>query len=92
MIETPAVRVMLLRQESLAAVPDALGAFLGLGRAVPVPKRNEAAGKGYALGLRRLPRGRPAARPVRDVVYSSRYARHFYADSELVRLHERWGE
>ena len=91
-IETPAVRVMLVRQESLAAVPDALGAFLGLGRAVPLPKRNEAAGKGYAsayddfLAAVRLPVA------VRDLAYQSRYARHFYADSELVRLHERWGD
>ena len=32
-IETPAVRVLLLRQENLAAAPDALGDFLGLRRA-----------------------------------------------------------
>jgi hypothetical protein len=27
---------------------------------------------------------------VLDEVYDSRYARHFYADSELTRLRRRW--
>ena len=91
LIETPAVRVMLIRQESLGAVPDALGEFLDLGRAVPVPKRNEATGKGYAASYQEFLAAVRLPVAVRDEAYGSRYARHFYADSELVRLHERWG-
>ncbi|MDQ1466831.1 MAG: hypothetical protein QOH10_1246 [Actinomycetota bacterium] len=90
-IETPTVRVMLIRQEGLASVPDALGEFLGLGRAVPVPKRNEATGKGYAASYRDFLAAVRVPVAVREEAYESRYARHFYADSELVRLHERWG-
>ena len=90
-IETPSVRVLLVRQENFATVPDALAAFLGLARPVPVPARNEAAQRPYAetyqdfLATARLPAS------LRDQAYGSRYARHFYADSELERLHERWG-
>jgi hypothetical protein len=90
-IETPAVRVMVIRQENLAAVPDALGEFLGLGRPVPVPKRNEATGKAYAASYREFLAAVRLPAAARDEAYGSRYARHFYADSELARLHERWG-
>jgi hypothetical protein len=89
-IETPAVRVMLVRQESLAAVPDALGRFLGLEGALPVPRRNEATAKGYASAYDDFLAAVRLSATVRDLAYESRYARHFYADSELARLHERW--
>jgi len=91
LIETPAVRVMVIRQENLAALPGALGEFLGLGSPVPVPKRNEAAAKGYAESYRDFLAAVRLPAAVRDEAYGSRYARHFYADSELARLHERWG-
>lgn len=90
-VETPAVRVMFIRQESLGAVPDAIGEFLGLGRPVPVPKRNEATDKSYAAAYRDFLAAVRIPAAVRDEAYGSRYARHFYADSELVRFHERWG-
>jgi hypothetical protein len=57
---------------------------------VPVPARNEARGKAYGgryeefLAAVRLP-GR-----LLDTAYDSRYARHFYADSELERFRRRW--
>jgi hypothetical protein len=90
LIETPAVRIMVIRQESLAAVPDALGEFLRLGQAVPVPKRNEATAKGYADSYRDFLVAVRFPAPVLDEAYESRYARHFYADSERVRLRGRW--
>jgi hypothetical protein len=90
-IETPTARVLVIRQENLAAVPDLLGDFLGVGRTVPVPVRNEATTKSYADTYEDfLARARFPAR-VLDDAYGSRYARHFYADGELARLHERWG-
>lgn len=89
-IETPTARVLVVRQENLDVVPDVLGDFLGVGGTVPVPVRNEATTKAYAAAYEDfLARARFPAR-VLDDAYGSRYARHFYADSELARLHERW--
>ena len=82
---------MLIRQESLVAAPDALGDFLGRGRPVPVPVRNEATAKGYAESYRDFLAGARLPASVLDEAYGSRYARHFYADSELASLRERWG-
>jgi len=90
-IETPAARVLLIRQESLAGAAAALGEFLGLAHAVAVPVRNEATTKAYAASYRDFLRTVRIPVRVRDEAYGSRYARHFYADSELARLHERWG-
>jgi hypothetical protein len=89
-VETPAARVLLIRQENFAVVPDALGEFLGRGRAVPVPARNQATTKDYAASYRDFLAGVRFPANVLDEAYGSRYARHFYADSELARLHERW--
>ena len=82
---------MLIRQENLDAASDALGDFLGLDHPVAVPKRNEATVKGYAEAYERFLSEVRFPESVRNEAYGSRYARHFYADSELVRLHERWG-
>jgi Putative capsular polysaccharide synthesis protein len=90
-IETPSVRVLLLRQENLDSAPDALARFLGLARPVAVPTRNEASTKGYAPAYREFLAKARIPESVRDQAYRSRYARHFYADSELARLHQRWG-
>ena len=71
--------------------PTALGRFLGRPAPVPVagPQRGDrqgvrGAGTGEFLAAVRL----PAA--VLDQAYASRYARHFYADSELERFRRRW--
>ena len=90
MIETPAARVLLLRQENLDAAPAALGGFLGRPAPVPVPARNEAATKEYAGRYREFLASVRLPEPVLDEVYGSRYARHFYADSELERFRRRW--
>ena len=90
MIETPTARVLVIRQENLAAAPDVLGDFLGRGRTVPVPVRNEATTKGYAEPYRDFLACARFPASVLDEAYGSRYARQFYADSELARLRERW--
>lgn len=89
-IETPPVRVLLLRQENLALAPAALAGFLGRPAAVAVPARNEAAEKEYAAQYREFLASVRLPGPVLDQAYSSRYARHFYADSELERFRQRW--
>jgi hypothetical protein len=90
LIETPAVRVLLLRQESLDAAPGALARLLGLDRPVPVPVRNDAGTKGYAAGYRAFLSSVRIPEPVLDEAYDSRYARHFYADDEMARFRDRW--
>jgi hypothetical protein len=89
-IEAPNARVLLLRQENLAAAPDALARFLGHAAPLPVPPRNEAAGKDYAARYREFLASVRLTESVLDEVYDSRYARHFYADTELERFRRRW--
>ena len=67
-----------------------LARFLHRREPVPVPARNEGRDKAYGdryrefLGAARLPA------EVLDQAYASRYARHFYADSELDEFRRRW--
>jgi hypothetical protein len=89
-IETPAARVLLLRQENLDAAPAALAGFLGVEAPVPVAARNQATAKEYAARYDDFLRAVRLPDPVLDRVYGSRYARHFYADSELTRFRRRW--
>jgi len=89
-ITTPSARVLLLRQENLALAPSVLARFLGRPGPVPVPARNEAAAKEYAAQYRRFLASVRLPGPVLDQAYSSRYARHFYADSELEEFRQRW--
>ena len=89
-IETPSARVLLIRQESLAVAPEALGDFLGLAQPVPVPARNEATTKGYAESYGAFVAAARFPASVCDDAFRSGYARHFYADSERARLRERW--
>jgi hypothetical protein len=89
-IDTAAVRVLLLRQENLDAAPGALGPFLGLGGPVPVAPRNEARAKDYGARYREFLESVRLGASVLDEVYDSRYARHFYADSELEQFRRRW--
>jgi len=91
-IATPSVRVLLLRQENLEGAPAVLGRFLGRAGPVPVPARNEAAGREYAAQYREFLAGVRLPAAVLDQAYSSRYARHFYADEELERFRQRWSE
>ena len=90
-IETPTARVLLLRQENLGgrarrARPGSSGAR----RRCRCPARNEATTKEYAAATASSS-PRSGCRPtVLDQAYGSRYARHFYADSELERFRQRW--
>lgn len=89
-IETPAVRMLVLRQESLAVAPHALGLFLGLPKPVEIPRENVASDKTYselyeaALQSLRLPP------PALDLAYDSRFARHFYSGDEIEAMRRRW--
>src|SRR5262249_53315800 len=89
-IETPAVRVLLLRQEAHARAPAPLGRFLGRSGPVPVPGRNEATTKPYGGRYAEFVASARLPDDVLDAAYRSRYARHFYADSEREQFRRRW--
>ena len=89
-IDTPAVKVLLLRQENLAAAPAVLGEFLHRRDPVPVPTRNEGAGRAYGERYREFLAAARLPERLLDEAYGSRYARHFYADSELADFRRRW--
>jgi hypothetical protein len=89
-VEAPTARVLVIRQESLAAAPEALARFLGRPAPVPVPARNEATSKEYGARYRDFLASVRLPGAVVDQAYASRYARHFYADSELERFRLRW--
>jgi Putative capsular polysaccharide synthesis protein len=89
-IETAAARVLLLRQENLDAAPAALARFLGASAPVPVPVRNQATTKEYGEQYAEFLRSVRLPDPVLGEVYGSRYAQHFYADSELTGFRRRW--
>ena len=91
-IERPNARVLLLRQENLAAAPEALAEFLGIQGPLPVAARNEATDKEYAGQYRDFLASVRLPGSVLDQAYGSHYARHFYADSELQRFRRRWSE
>ena len=89
-IETQSARVLVLRQENLDAASDELAAFLGLAQPVPVPARNEATQKAYAATYRDFLATARLPASLIDQAYGSRYAQHFYADTELERFRRRW--
>lgn len=89
-IETPALRVLLLRQESFSAAPHALREFLSLHEPVPVPARNEGSRKEYASAYGEFLEGASFPEAVLNTIYATPYARHFYSESEIVQMKLRW--
>lgn len=90
-IETAAVRVLLLRQESFDVAPTALAEFLSLPRAVSVASRNEAASKEYAAAYRAFLERVAFPDDVLAATYAAPYSRHFYSDAERADFVARWG-
>jgi hypothetical protein len=90
-IETPSVRLLILRQESLDVAPRALGHFLGLPEPLALTRENDAARKPYSdLYDTVLQEARLAASSL-DLAYTSRFAQHFYSPAELDGFRARWG-
>jgi hypothetical protein len=89
-IETPTVRLLLLRLEGFAVAPRALAEFLGAPTPVDVPHVNVAKDKDYAALYAAFLR---EARPPPEVVeraYASRLAQHFYSPEEIRDLQRAW--
>ena len=89
-IETPAARVLLLRQESFAVAPAALAAFLGTAAPVTVPRRNDGTAAPNAATYRRFLAEARLPTALLDEAYESPYAEHFYGKDEIARFRHRW--
>ena len=89
-IESPAVRLLLLRQESLDVAPKALGQFLGLAQDLPVDRENEGAQKEYSDLYAAVARDVRFPEAMLERTYNSRFAQHFYSSEELDRFRRRW--
>jgi hypothetical protein len=89
-IDTPAVRVLLARQENLGGAPEVLRDFLRVSAPVPVARRNEAGAKEYAAAYRSFLREVCLPDAVLESAYATPYARHFYAADELAAFRARW--
>lgn len=89
-IETPAVRLLVLRQESFARAPTVLASFLGLVDPVVVPRRNDGATGQFAQIYRGFLSAARLPERLLDEAYDSEYARHFYATDEIAQFRRRW--
>jgi hypothetical protein len=91
-VDTPAVRVLLLRLESFGCAPTVLASFLGLPEPVAVHRRNDGASGRFApiyrefLATARLPRR------LLDEAYDSDFARHFYGKDEIAHFRRQWSK
>lgn len=90
-IETPSVRLLVLRHESLGAAPAALGRFLGQGAEVALPRENVGARKEYSDLYAQVVRDVRFDATTLDLAYESRFATHFYSEQERAELRRRWG-
>lgn len=90
-VETPSVRLLVLRQESLDSAPGALGRFLGLGHDVDIVADNMGAAKPYAAAYTEATDQLRFDDQVLDLAYESTWAKHFYSPAERQALRARWG-
>lgn len=90
-VETPVVRLLVLRQESLATAPDALGRFLGVPHPVAIPAENAAIAKPYAEQYTAVLNGLQLDAATLELAYDSRFAEHFYSPEERAAFRRRWG-
>jgi hypothetical protein len=89
-VETSAVRLLVLRQESFACAPTVLASFLGLAGPVVVPRRNEGATGQFAQIYRGFLAAARLPERLLDEAYNSGYARHFYTKDEIAQFRRRW--
>jgi len=85
-------RLLLIRQESFARLPEAVSAFYGLRAPAAIPHSNAGEGHVYRDSYREARERIRVPASLLDTVYSARYARHFYSDPELQAFRRRWEE
>lgn len=91
-ISTPAVRLLLLRQEGLAVAPHALAELLERAEPVPLARANVAADKAYADLYAEFTDALAPTEAQLDRAYGSRVVHHFYSAAEIDRFRQLWGE
>jgi hypothetical protein len=89
-IDTPAVRVLVLRQESFDVAAAALREFLGLARDPELVEENVGSAKEYSELYSNIVRDVHVPTPTLDLAYSSRFCSHFYSSAELERFRRSW--
>jgi hypothetical protein len=89
-IETPAARVLMLRQESLALAPEALGQFLGLPGDLDIVRENVGSDKEYSDLYAAVVRDARVPKAALDTAYLSRFSRHFYSPEEIDGFRRSW--
>jgi hypothetical protein len=89
--ENEIARVMIIRQENLDRLPQALGTLYGIDPAsVALETRNKAEEKDYSTEYATVKRDwRPSERELEEV-YAPAYVRHFYTPREVSAFQERW--
>jgi hypothetical protein len=88
-IDTPTVRLLLIRQENLGQAANALAAFLNA-PITALSSTNVSGDKDYAEAYRRFRSEVALPSTVLDEMYESRFARHFYTDAERARFRAEW--
>ncbi|MFZ6004076.1 MAG: putative capsular polysaccharide synthesis family protein [Actinomycetota bacterium] len=91
-IDTPTVRLLLLRCEGLEVAPRALIALLEDDRLIRIPKANVGADKAYAHMYQQFIQSvRPTPEQL-DRAYSSRLVQHFYSPREIDQFRALWSD
>jgi hypothetical protein len=89
--ENLTARVLVIRQENLAHLPEALGALYGFEpSSFRVETCNVGANKGYASRYDLMKRTLRFTDAELDTLYESRFGRHFYTQEEIARFKSRW--
>jgi hypothetical protein len=89
--ENDAARVLLIRLESLAALPAALGELYGFDPSTfSVVSANTAEGKDYAVPYDVVKKTLRLSRQELEEIYALPYVRHFYTPREIAELKSRW--
>lgn len=89
--ENDAARVLVIRQENLDALAEALGALYGLDPAsFVVGAANTAEKKDYAAHYDAMCRAVRFTDAELDALYGARFVRHFYTPAEVAAFKARW--
>jgi hypothetical protein len=90
LIETPAVRVLVLRQESFDVAGAALREFLELSRDPEIVEENVGSNKEYSELYASVVRDVRFPKATLDRAYDSRFCSHFYSPEEIERFRRSW--
>ena len=91
-METPSIRLLLLRLESFDRAPRVLASFLGLSGPVVIHRRNDGSSGRFAQTYREFLAAARLPGELLDEAYDSEYARHFYAQNEIAQFRRQWSK